>query len=51
MLNCYVSRFAFSRKWCYEACPKCNKAAEKYNKCANCDYAVEDTNLKFVLGV
>lgn len=51
MLNVWITRFAFARKWSYEACPKCKKAAEKYNKCANCDFAVEETDLKFVLGV
>lgn len=50
ILNVWVSRFAFQRKWCYEACPKCNKGAEKYNKCPGCDYGVEETNLRFVLG-
>lgn len=27
MLNIKIIRFAFARKWFYEACPKCNKAA------------------------
>lgn len=37
----WVNRFAVSRKWSYEGCPKCKKAAEKYSKCANCGHAIE----------
>lgn len=51
ILYVWVNRFAFSKKWCYEACPKCKKAAEKYSKCANCEYAIEDTNLNFMMGI
>lgn len=50
ILTVVVSRLAFSRKWCYDACPKCKKMADKYSKCANCDTIIEDTNLNFVLG-
>lgn len=41
ILNVWINRFAFLKKWNYEACPKCKKAAEKYSKCQNCEYAIE----------
>lgn len=40
ILFVWVNRFAVSRKWNYEGCPKCKKAAEKYTKCGSCGYAI-----------
>lgn len=51
LLFVWIHRFAFGKKWNYEACPKCKKAAEKYSKCAHCGFAIEETDLKFTMGV
>ena len=51
ILYVWISRMAINRKWCYDACPKCKKMAEKYNKCQNCGFVIEDTNLNFIMGV
>jgi hypothetical protein len=53
ILYVWINRFAFLKKWSYEACPnpKCKKAAEKYSKCQNCGYAIEETNLNFSMGI
>lgn len=50
-LYVWVTRMALSRKWCYDACPKCKKMAEKYTKCQNCGFVIEETNLNFSMGV
>lgn len=50
MMTLWINRFACLKKWNYEACPKCRKAAEKYSKCNNCNQAIEQTTLNFVMG-
>lgn len=53
LLYVWVNRFAFAKKWNYDACPKCRKAASKYSKCNNpeCGYAIEETTLNFSMGI
>ena len=51
LLYVYVTRMALSRQWCYDACPKCKKVAEKYNKCQKCGFVIEETNLNFAMGI
>lgn len=53
MLNVWVNRMAVHRKWSYDACPKCKKAAENHSKCQNenCQYLIEQTNPSFMMGV
>ena len=41
MFYVWISRFAYLKKWNYDSCPKCNKAAEKYSKCNNCGNPIE----------
>ena len=51
VINVWLTRMALSRKWSYEACPKCKKAAEKYSKCMNCETIIEETDPRLLMGV
>jgi len=43
---------AVTRRWSYDACPKCKKAAENHSKCQNlnCQFLIEETNPSFLMG-
>ena len=53
VLNIWINRLAVNRKWYYDACPKCKKAAENHSKCqnVNCQYLIEETNPSFSMGI
>jgi len=39
------------KKWYYDACPHCNKSAERKNTCNSCGKYVEETIPSFIMGV
>jgi hypothetical protein len=49
-LDVYINRFNL-KKWHYEGCPHCKKAAESLNNCNFCNKYVEQTKYHFIMGV
>ena len=49
-LDVFVNRLMM-KKWYYEGCPSCNKAAEKGMSCTHCSKYVEKTIPHFILTV
>lgn len=49
-LDVYVNRL-MTKKWFYDGCPSCNKAAEKGMPCNHCNKYVEKTVPHFVMPI
>ena len=49
-LTIFVNRFSL-KKWHYDGCPHCSKAAESLSNCQHCNKYIEKTIGHFITGV